>query len=109
MGVERFEVKLDLSPTGVYPPGATLQGNVVIENKHEIEFHGRLLLRVFFFAYLINSYNLFLTEITVQIKGSACVSWFDFSRFKRRRGEEVYFNETISVLQSKGMYIFLSS
>lgn len=47
MGVERFEVKLDLSPTGVYPPGATLQGNVVIENKHEIEFHGRLLLTVF--------------------------------------------------------------
>ncbi len=105
VAVERFEVELDLDtadPKGVYPPGATLRGNVVLVNKREIAFHGKRL-PTFSPCNFNNPLQFILyLDILVRIKGSVGVGWFDFSRFKQRKAFKTYIDETISLFQNKG-------
>ena len=45
MGVERFEIELEVTPLVVYSPGQTLRGNIIVVNSTEIEFKGRIAIR----------------------------------------------------------------
>ena len=56
---------------------------------------------------LITNFPFLHSGISVRIKGCASVGWFEISRAARRSDNEVYFDESIYVLQNKGIRAIL--